>query len=114
MAVVYGDFARERGRGGRTVKTYRAKTQRAKAYQRATAAAAQRVAAPVHTRRGGYAFWMIMLLAPLAGLAAPLIAVPVIGEPHGWVMAGVGLLACVLLLMRLVKHEADNAQHFNR
>ena len=39
MAVVYADFVRERGRGARTVKTQRAKTQRAKAYQRATAEA---------------------------------------------------------------------------
>lgn len=111
MAVVYADFVRERGKGGRTVKTYRAKSQRAKAYQRATAAAAQRVVAPVHARQGGAIFWMIMLLAPLAGLAAPLLAVPLIGEPQGWILAGAGLLACVLMLLRLAMHEADHAQH---
>jgi|SRR5690606_2870373 len=114
MAVVYADLVRERGRGGRTVKTYRAKNQRVKAYQRATAAAAQRVAAPVHARRGGAIFWMILLLAPLAGLAAPLLAVPYLGEPQGWILAGAGLLASVLLLLRLAMHEADYAQQHSK
>jgi hypothetical protein len=108
MAVVYGDFVRERGRGGRTIRTYRAKTQRAKAYQRATASVVHQAAIETQARRGGFAFWTIMLLAPLAGLAAPLVAVPVLGQT-GWVLAGAGLLACVLLLMRLAKHEADYA-----
>ncbi|MVW72998.1 MULTISPECIES: hypothetical protein [unclassified Bordetella] len=108
MAVVYGDFVRERGRGGRTIRTYRAKTQRAKAYQRATATVVHRAQAATPARRGGAAFWMIMLLAPLAGLAAPLVAVPALGQT-GWVLAGAGLLACMLLLLRLAKHEADYA-----
>lgn len=108
MAVVYGDFIRERGRGGRTLKTYRAKTQRAKAYQRATAIPVPRVAAVAPTRSGGVAFWMILLLAPLAGLAAPLLAVPAMGQ-SGWALAGAGLLACMLLMLRLVRQEADYA-----
>ena len=110
MAVVYADFARDRSRAVRTVQTHRAKTQRAKAYQRATAQSSVR-AAPPHVRQGGAIFWMILILAPLAGLAAPLLAVPLIGEPHGWVMAGIGMLACVLLLLRLAMHEADHAHH---
>lgn len=109
MAVVYADFVRERGKGARTVRTHRAKTQRAKAYQRATAAAAQRTAIQAESRRGGASFWLIMLLAPLAGLVAPLLGVPMMGEPQGWALAGVGLLACVFLLLRLLKQEADYA-----
>lgn len=111
MAVVYADLVRDRGRGGRTVKTYRARNQRAKAYQRATAAAALQTATSVHRRQGGAIFWAILLLAPLAGLAAPLVAVPYMGEPQGWILAGAGMLACVLMLMRLAVHEADHAQH---
>lgn len=109
MAVVYADFVRERGRGGRTVKTYVAKAQRAKAYQRASAAAAQRVAVSAPTQRGGLAFWSILLLAPLAGLVAPLIVAPLAGEMSAMVMGGAGLFACVMLLFWLAKQEADSA-----
>ena len=109
MAVVYADFVRERGKSARTVRTHRAKTQRAKAYQRATAEAAQRVAVQSQPRKGGVSFWMIMLLAPLAGLVAPLLGASVLGEPQGWALAGAGLFACMLLMLRLVKQEADTA-----
>ncbi|MBV7481863.1 hypothetical protein [Bordetella sp. BOR01] len=50
------------------------------------------------------------MLAPLAGLAAPLLAVPWLGELVGWILAGAGLLACVLMLFRLAMLEADSAQ----
>ena len=62
-----------------------------------------------HPPKSGASFWLIMLLAPLAGLVAPLLAVPLMGELQGWALAGAGLLACVLLLLRLAKQEADYA-----
>ena len=93
MAVVYLDFERER----------------AKAFRSANKARRVRPAPPCasDSRR---TFMIILALAPLAGLAAPWLAVPTLGEPAGWILAGAGLLACVILLFRLAMQEADNAR----
>ncbi|MCD0501695.1 hypothetical protein [Bordetella petrii] len=94
MAVVYVEFERERASKVRSAQKV------------------QRRARPAPRRAGDsrYAFMTCLLLAPLAGLAAPLYAVPWLGEPAGWAVAGAGLLACVLLLFRLAMHEADRAR----
>jgi len=46
------------------------------------------------------------VLAPLTGLAGPLWAAPALGMA-GWGLTGLGLLACVLLLFRLARQDAD-------
>lgn len=93
MAVVYVEFERERASKVRSAQKV------------------QRRARPAPRRTDSrYAFMACLLLAPLAGLAAPLYAVPWLGEPTGWVLAGAGLLACVLLLFRLAMLEADRAR----
>lgn len=95
MAVVYLELERERVQAARSARK-------------------ARVAPAVPAARGGSdarrTFLACLMLAPLAGLAAPLWAVPWLGEPVGWSLAGAGLLACVLLLFRLAMQEADRAR----
>ncbi|MBO1111893.1 hypothetical protein [Bordetella petrii] len=95
MAVVYVEFERERARKARSTHQARPRT------------------APARAGDSRRAFMACLILAPLAGLAAPLLAVPWLGEPAGWLLAGAGLLACVLLLFRLAMHEADSARDNN-
>ena len=109
MAVVYADFVRDRSKAVRSVRTHRARTERAKAYQRATAAAVSHVQTTTQARQGGAAFWMIMLLAPLAGLIAPLMAGSMMTATQGYALAGAGLVVCLLLMLRLLKQEANHA-----
>lgn len=94
MAVVYLELERERVKAARSARKARI----------APAAPA------VRGNDGRRTFMACLMLAPLAGLAAPLWAVPWLGEPAGWTLAGAGLLACVLLLFRLARQEADSAR----
>jgi len=97
MAVVYLELERERAKAVRSAnKAHRARP------------------APACADDSRRTFMTILALAPLAGLAAPLLAVPWLGEPAGWLLAGVGLLACVLLLFRLAMLEADSARRDSR
>lgn len=93
MAVVYVEFERERA--GKARSAHQARRVR-----------------PARARAGDSrrTFMACLMLAPLAGLAAPLLAVPWLGELVGWILAGAGLLACVLMLFRLAMLEADSAQ----
>jgi len=50
--------------------------------------------------------WAFALLAPLTGLAGPLVAVPALGMA-GWMLTAAGLLACVGLLFHLARLDAD-------
>ncbi|CAP42001.1 hypothetical protein [Bordetella petrii] len=93
MAVVYVEFERERARKARSANQARhART------------------APARAGDSRRTFLACLILAPLAGLAAPLLAVPWLGQPAGWLLAGAGLLACVLLLFRLAMLEADRSR----
>ena len=93
MAVVYVEFERERARKARS----------------ANQARHARIA-PARAGDSRRTFLVCLILAPLAGLAAPLLAVPWLGQPAGWLLAGAGLLACVLLLFRLAMLEADRSR----
>ncbi len=94
MAVVYVEFERERARKARSANQARhARTAPARAGRR-----------PRPFLAGG-------ILAPRAGRAAPRLAGPWLGQPAGWLLAGAGLLACVLLLFRLAMLEADRAHY---
>ncbi|OZI27756.1 hypothetical protein CAL18_03930 [Bordetella genomosp. 7] len=91
MAVVYVEF--ERARRGKARVAPNAVNQ------------------AVPRRDSGRAvFWGCLGLAPLAGLAAPVWAVPQFGHLAGWGLAGAGLLACVLMLFGLARLEADRAR----
>lgn len=92
MAVVYVEF--ERARNRKTRSASRAIDPRSRSAQ---------------GDRGRKLFWACLALAPLAGLAAPIWAVPRLGAPYGWALAGAGLLACLLMLFRLAMHEADRS-----
>ncbi|MBO9356500.1 hypothetical protein GG851_21120 [Bordetella petrii] len=94
MAVVYVEFERERAGKVRSAQKARHGAR----------------PAPACTGSARNTFLACMTLAPLAGLAAPLWAVPALGEAAGWALAGAGLLGCVLLLFRLARLEADRAR----
>jgi len=95
MAVVYVEFERAR---------------------RGKARVAPQAVNPGAPRRdsGRAVFWACLALAPLAGLAAPVWAVPQLGHLAGWSLAGAGLLACVLMLFGLARLEADRARNAGR